>query len=70
MPRKSGLIPKEPVKRILLNAGAKRVSSDAVATLTDILIQLGTDIGEQSVRIAHHSGRKTVNASDIKMATK
>ncbi len=70
MPRKSGIIPKAPVQRILFEAGASRVSSDAVSALTDVLIDLGMEIGEQSVRIARHAGRKTVTASDIKMASK
>ena len=70
MPRKSGIIPKAPVQRIILDAGASRVSSDAVSALTDVLIDLGMEIGEQSVRIARHAGRKTINASDIKMASK
>ncbi|MFW5852592.1 MAG: histone family protein [Nanoarchaeota archaeon] len=70
MPRKSGLIPQAPVKRIMLDSGANRVSSDAVSTMTDILIELGMEIGEQSVRIAKHAGRKTVTASDVKMASK
>ena len=70
MPRKSGIIPKAPVQRIMLDSGAQRVSAEAVTALTDILIELGMEIGEQSVRIARHAGRKTVNASDIKMASK
>ncbi len=70
MPRKSGIIPKAPVQRIMIEAGAPRVSKEAVDALTDVLIDLGMEIGEHAVRIAKHSGRKTVQAADIKMASK
>jgi len=70
MPRKSGLIPKEPVKRMMQDSGANRVSADAVSAMTDVLIDLATEISEQAVRISKHSGRKTVHSSDIKMAYK
>ena len=70
MPRKSGLIPKAPVQRLMLDSGVTRASAGAVSALTDVLVELATDIGEQAVRIAKHSKRKTVQASDIKMAYK
>ena len=35
--RKTSTIPKAPVARILTNAGAKRVSQDAVDAFSDIL---------------------------------
>lgn len=70
MARKTSLIPKAPVGRILMNAGAKRVSADAVDAFVDILTGIAEDIGEQAVRIAAHSGRKTVQEGDIKLAAR
>lgn len=68
--RKTSTIPKAPVARILMNAGAKRVSAKAAEAFADILYNMGLEIGERAVRIAKHSGRKTVQAGDIKIATK
>lgn len=63
-------IPKAPVARILMNAGAKRVSADAVNAFTEVLEAKGMEIAKQAVKIAHHAGRKTIHDSDIKLAQK
>ena len=63
-------MPRAPVGQILLNSGAKRVSADAVNTFADILTQIAEKIGTQAVKIAKHSGRKTVHEGDIKLAVK
>ena len=70
MPRHTYVIPKAPVARILLNAGAKRVSQPAVDTFNDIIISITEDIATHAVKIAQHSGRKTVQEQDIKLAAK
>jgi DNA-binding protein len=63
-------IPKAPVQRILMDAGAKRVSAGAIDAFTALLEEMAAEVGEQAVRIAKHSGRKTVQAGDIKLAVK
>lgn len=68
--RRITIIPKAPVARILMNAGAKRVSADAVDAFTDVLQDIAIKIGEHASRIAKHSGRKTVQEGDIKLAAK
>ncbi|RME77502.1 histone family protein [Candidatus Woesearchaeota archaeon] len=68
--RKTSTIPKAPVARILMNAGAKRVSADAVDAFTDILEEITEEIAQKAARIAKHSGRKTVQEGDIKLAAK
>jgi histone H3/H4 len=70
MARRVGIIPKAPVARILMNAGAKRVSAGAVNAFVDVLSGIAEEIAAQSVRIAKHSGRKTVQGEDIKIAAK
>jgi len=70
MSRKVGVIPKAPVARILMNAGAKRVSAGAVDQFVDVITDISEDIATQAVRIAKHSGRKTVQEGDIKLAGK
>ena len=68
--RNTMTIPRAPVARILINAGAKRVSAGASEAFADVLYTLGLEIGERAVRIAKHSGRKTVQAGDVKIATR
>lgn len=70
MGKKISIIPKAPVGRILINAGAKRVSASAVDTFTEVLTNIAEKIGVQAVKIAKHSGRKTVHEEDIKLAAK
>lgn len=70
MGRKGTIIPKAPVGRILLNVGAKRVSASAVDAFTEVLISKAEKIGTKAVKIAKHSGRKTVKAGDVKLAAK
>ena len=61
------LIPAAAMERLLKRAGAKRVSENAKKTFADLLENLGTQIGEQAIKIARNCGRKTVLDSDIKM---
>ena len=65
-----GMVPKAPMGRILMKAGAKRVSADAVDAFTDVMTEIAEKIGTQSVKIAKHAGRKTVQEGDIKLAAK
>ena len=70
MARKITVIPKAPVGRILMKAGAKRVSADATDAFTEILTEMAEKIAVQAAKISKHSGRKTVNEGDVKLAVK
>jgi DNA-binding protein len=70
MARKISVIPKAPFGRILMNAGAKRVSADAIDAFTDVITNIAEDISERAIKIAKHSGRKTIHEGDIKLAYK
>ncbi len=61
-------LPLAPVKRILSNANAERVSDDAVKALAETLIAYGVCVSEKAVKICKHAGRKTVKAGDIKIS--
>ena len=63
-------IPKAVAEKILKKAGAKRVSEDAKSAFADVLMSEASRIGEKASQIAKHSGRKTINESDIKLAIK
>ena len=70
MGRKISTIPKASVARILIKAGAKRVSQDAVDAFTDVLIDIAVKISSKAALIAKHAGRKTVHEGDVKLAAK
>ena len=70
MGRKGTTIPKASVARILMKAGAKRVSQDAIDAFTDVLTDIGIKISSRAAEISKHAGRKTVHEGDVKLAAK
>lgn len=68
--RKTTIIPKAAVGRILMKSGAKRISDKALAAFSEVVQHIAEDIGERASKIAVHSGRKTVQDGDIKLAAK
>ncbi len=56
------------VEKIIRDAGAQRVSADAIEKLNEILTDYGLSIAKYAVELARHSGRKTVKATDVKLA--
>ena len=70
MTKREGIVPKAPVGRIILKVGAQRVAAAAIDTFTESLAKLAEDIATEAVKIARHSGRKTVQEGDIKLAAK
>jgi DNA-binding protein len=70
MGRKGTTIPKASVARILMKAGAKRVSQDATDTFTEVLMEKALKISSRASEISKHAGRKTVHEGDVKLAAK
>jgi len=58
-------LPLAPVKRIIKQAGASRVSEGAVRELRDELEGHAEDRAREAKQYAEHAGRKTVQADDI-----
>ena len=56
------------VEKLIRTAGAFRVSADATYRLNEILTDYGTNLAKYAVEIAKHSGRKTVQEPDIRLA--
>ncbi|MFX1283876.1 MAG: histone [Promethearchaeota archaeon] len=56
------------VERLIRDAGAFRVSADAITSLNQIIVNRGLEIARYAVEIAGHSGRKTIKDSDIRLA--
>ncbi len=61
-------IPLAAMEKLLKNAGADRVSESAKAALRDKMENIASEIAQLAIKYAHHAGRKTVKASDIKLA--
>ena len=57
------------VERLIREAGARRVSADAVDRMNEIVSEYGMKIAKYAVEISRHNGRKTVKESDIKLAS-
>ena len=70
MGRKTSTIPKASVARILMKAGAKRVSAGGVDAFADVLTDIAVKISSKAAQIAKHTGRKTVHEGDVKLAAK
>ena len=68
--RRTAIIPKAPLGRILNKMGAKRVSDESLSIFSEVLAEIGADIAEQASKIAKHAGRKTIHEEDIKLAAK
>ena len=63
-------LPIAPVKRLLKNAGAARISDSAAEELAAVLEAYGEEIAADATKLAKHAGRKTVKAEDVKLAVK
>jgi len=62
------ILPKAPVERLIRKSGAARVADDASHELAQLLEKIGLEVAEKANKLAHHAGRKTVVAEDIKLA--
>lgn len=64
-----GEIPLAAADRVIRNATGLRVGNDAASALAEVLEKKGAAIAKEAGKYAKHAGRKTVKASDIKLAT-
>lgn len=62
------ILPVAPIDRVAKKAGAKRLSDDAKITLTEVIEEIAFMIAERAAKLAKHTGRKTIQQSDIELA--
>tara|TARA_Y100000310_G_C20641688_1_gene794307 strand:+ start:696 stop:929 length:234 start_codon:yes stop_codon:yes gene_type:complete len=62
------ILPLAAMEKLLRKAGASRVSEDAKEALKDILEEYANEVGQKAVKFSEHSGRKTIKASDVRLA--
>ncbi|MCQ5376773.1 MAG: histone family protein [Candidatus Methanomethylicia archaeon] len=63
-------IASSPIDRIMRKAGAERVSEEGVEALREVVETLALEVSREAIALAKHAGRKTVNAEDVKMASR
>ncbi len=61
-------IPKSTIKRILKEAGATRISNEAMQIFQRDMNRMAFGIAQRAVVLARHAKRKTIGASDVKLA--
>jgi DNA-binding protein len=59
-----------PMHRLCKKTGADRVSEAAAEELAKVLEEIGIKIAKEALDYAMHSGRKTIKAKDIEIATR
>ncbi len=61
-------IARATAKKILLEAGAKRVSDKAVEAFADYLNRHAYSLATKAIKLAKHAKRKTIEKEDIDLA--
>ena len=59
-----------PMHRLCKKVGADRVSEAAAEELAKVVEEIGVKIAKEALDYAMHSGRKTIKAKDIEIATR
>lgn len=62
-------IPRAPLERIMRNAGAERVSEDAIEVLREAAEDVADDIADEAVESSRSDDRTTVSREDIRLAS-
>jgi len=64
------LLPVAAMERILKKAGAPRVSLEAMEELKEVLEEYAEQVAKKALSYSQHAGRRTIKATDIKLAKK
>ena len=61
-------LPLAPLKRIMNDNGAERVSEDGLKAFSKAVIAYAKILAQESAKTAKYAGRKTVKESDIEFS--
>lgn len=59
-----------PIRKIIKDAGAERVSDKAADKLREIIEKVATLVASRAADYAKHAGRNTVKKADVELATR
>lgn len=62
-------LPRAPLERIMRNAGAERVSGDAVEALRAEVEDVAKELANEAVQASKHADRKTIKRDDVHLAS-
>ncbi|MCJ7450820.1 MAG: histone family protein [Candidatus Nanohaloarchaeota archaeon QJJ-9] len=62
-------LPRAPLERIMRNAGAERVSGDAVEALRSEVEDVAKELANEAVQASKHADRKTIKRDDVHLAS-
>ena len=68
--KKPTIFTKQPLKRIIRDSGAKRVSDKAARRLGDVMDTFAEEVLVRAEKLAENSNRKTILKEDIRMVIK
>lgn len=63
-------LPRAPIARLMKSTGATRISGDAIDAMNEAMEDYATSLAAKANAYAHHAGRKTIKADDVKLAMK
>ncbi len=59
-----------PLEKIARQAGAERVSTSALQSLKEALLEISEQIARDAIKMAEHAGRITIKREDIQLASR
>lgn len=59
-----------PLEKIARQAGAERVSTSALQSLKEALLEISEQIARDAIKMAEHANRVTVKREDIQLASR
>jgi len=63
------MLPLAAIKRIAKKSGVRRISKSAVKLILEATEEIGLEIAREAAIAARHAKRRTIKASDIKIAS-
>jgi histone H3/H4 len=63
-----GTFAKARIEAIMKSAGAERISAKAIDRMDELCAEFGGKVSKSAINLASNTGRKTVQAEDIKLA--